>query len=275
MVIMIKSRNKNFKKWGYKENSKKLYSRINVHKNFSEKDIDVWMLGIVKIKGDERILDLGCGDGKQIIAFGKKLTKGGEIIGCDISNELLKRAKEKARENNVNASFLLHDINQPFSFKDEEFDLVSSLFSIYYIKNPIKVILEIKRLLNKKGKLFIAGPTSNNAKDFWELHSKITNKKIPQICLERRARIHNTFIPLVRKYFRNTEIDIFKNIVHFPSSDELVKYYSSSLLLEESSRNREEKKIFLDKMKREIEKFIERDGVFDIKKEVYGILAYK
>ncbi|PIR72402.1 MAG: hypothetical protein COU42_01485 [Candidatus Nealsonbacteria bacterium CG10_big_fil_rev_8_21_14_0_10_36_24] len=272
---MIKSKNKNFKKWGYKENSKKLYSRTNVHKNFSEKDIDVWMLGIVKIKGDERILDLGCGDGKQIIAFGKKLTKGGKIIGCDISNELLKKAEEKAKENNINASFLLHDINQPFSFKDEEFDFISSLFSIYYVKNPLKVILEIKRLLNKKGKLFIAGPTPNNARDFWELHSKITNKKIPQVSLERGTRIHNTFIPLIRKYFRNTEIDIFKNIVHFPSSEELLKYYSSSLLLEESSKNREEKKIFLDKMKREVEKFIERNGAFDIKKEVYGILAYK
>lgn len=269
------SKNKSLKKWGYKENNKKLYSRINIHKNFSEKDIDAWMLEIVKIKGNERILDLGCGDGKQIAAFGKKLTKEGEIVGCDISNELLEKAKETAKENNINASFLLHDIDQPFSCKSEEFDLISSVFSIYYVKSPLEVILEIKRLLNKEGRLFIAGPAPNNTRDFWELHSKIINKKIPQICLERRARIHNIFIPLIKKYFRNIKINIFKNVIHFPNSEELLEYYSSSLLLEESSRNEKEKKIFLDKMKKEVEKLIERDGIFDMKKEVYGILAHK
>lgn len=269
------NKNKNLKKWGYKENSKKLYSRINIHKNFSEKDIDIWMLEIIKIKGNERILDLGCGDGKQILAFGNKLIKGGEIVGYDISNELLEKAKETAKKNNISASFLLHDMDQPFPCKSQEFDIISSVFSIYYVKNPLKVILEIKRLLNKEGRLFIAGPTPNNTRDFWQLHSKIINEEIPQVCLERRARIHNIFIPLVRKYFRNTKISIFKNVIHFPNSEELLKHYSSSLLLEESSRNEEERKIFLDKMKKEVEKIIERDGVFDMKKEVYGILAYK
>lgn len=272
---MNKNRNENLKRWGYKESSKKLHSRINIHQNFSEKDIDAWMLEIIKIKGDERILDLGCGDGKQIIAFGKKLTKGGKVVGCDISGELLEKAKETAEINNINASFLLHDIDQPFPFKDGEFDIISSFFSIYYAKNPLKVMFEIKRLLNKEGRLFVAGPTPNNTKDFWELHSKIINKKIPQICLERRARIHDIFIPLIKKYFRNTEIKIFKNIIHFPNSEELIKYYSSSLLFEESSKDEEEKKIFLDKMKKETEKVIEKDGVFDMEKEVYGILAYK
>jgi len=41
---------------------------------------------------------LGCGDGKQILAFGKKLNKGVEITGCDISKELIEKAEEAAKK---------------------------------------------------------------------------------------------------------------------------------------------------------------------------------
>jgi len=272
---MNKNMNKNLKKWGYEETGKKLGSRIDIHKNFAEKDIDAWTLGMVKINGNEKILDLGCGDGKQVMAFGKKLTEGGKIVGCDISNELLEKARKSAKKNSINASFLLHDIDRPFPFKDGEFDIVSSFFSIYYAKNPLNVMLEIKRLLKEGGRLFVAGPTPNNTREFWELHSKIINRKIPQVCLDRRARIHDVFLPLIRKYFKNTKISIFKNIIHFPSYEELIRYYSSSLLLEESSEDKEEKKMFLDKMKKEAGKIIKKNGVFDMEKEVYGILAFK
>ena len=272
---MNKNKDKNLKRWGYKESGKKLYSRIDIHQNFSENSIDDWMLKLIKIKGNEKILDLGCGDGKQIMAFGKKLTKCGEIIGCDISEELLKNAKEKTEKNNIKASFMLHDIDQPFSFNDGEFNLISSFFSIYYAQNPLKVMIEIKRLLKTGGKLFIAGPTPNNTKEFWNLHAKITNRRIPQVCLDRRARIHDIFIPLVKKYFKNIKIDIFENIIHFPNSQALIKYYSSSLLFEESLKNNKEGKIFLDRMEKEVDKIIKRDGVFNMKKEVYGISACK
>ncbi len=272
---MNKNESKNLDKWGYKEDNKKLSERIDVHKRFSEKDIDAWMLKIIRIKGNEKILDIGCGDGKQILAFGKKLNLDGRIIGCDISKNLLDKAKKIAKKNKINASFLLHDINEPFRFKDKEFDFILAAFSIYYAKYPEKLILEIKRLLKKGGRLFIVGPTPNNTKDFWKFHSKIINKKIPQISLRRRARIHDIFIPLIKKHFRNIKIDIFKNTIHFPNFNEVLKYHSASLLFVESIKHEKEKKIFLNKMKKEIEKNIKKKGVFDIKKEVYGILAYK
>jgi len=267
--------NKDLERWGYKESGKNLNSRITTHKNFAEKDIDAWVSKLINIRGGEKILDLGCGDGKQVLAFGKQLDRSGEIVGCDISKELLKKAKVTARENKINATFLLQSMDRPFAYEDEEFDLISSFFSIYYVKNPIKVIFEIKRLLKKGGRLFIVGPTPNNAKAFWNLHSKIVNKKIPQIALSRRARIHDIFIPLIKKYFKNVKISIFKNAIHFPNSEELIKYYSSSLLFEESSRSDKKKEFFLDNMKKEVEKTIKRNGVFDIMKEVYGISAYK
>lgn len=69
-----------------------------------------------------RILDIGCGTGRHSIELAKR---GYSVVGIDISESLLKRAKEKAAEENLQIVFLKHDArNLPFF---HEFDLVIML----------------------------------------------------------------------------------------------------------------------------------------------------
>jgi len=64
-----------------------------------------------------KILDVGCGTGRHAI----ELTKRGYCVtGIDLSASQLKRAKEKAEENNLSIDFQCHDArNLPFN---KEFD---------------------------------------------------------------------------------------------------------------------------------------------------------
>jgi 2-polyprenyl-3-methyl-5-hydroxy-6-metoxy-1,4-benzoquinol methylase len=65
-----------------------------------------------------RILDIGCGTGRHSIELTKR---GYKITGIDLSESMLKRAKEKAGEQKLLIDFQKHDArNLPFS---EEFDL--------------------------------------------------------------------------------------------------------------------------------------------------------
>jgi 2-polyprenyl-3-methyl-5-hydroxy-6-metoxy-1,4-benzoquinol methylase len=69
-----------------------------------------------------RILDIGCGTGRHSLELTKR---GYKVVGIDLSDSLLKRAREKANEQNLVISFRKHDArNLPFS---EEFDLVIML----------------------------------------------------------------------------------------------------------------------------------------------------
>ena len=69
-----------------------------------------------------RILDIGCGTGRHAIELTKR---GYSVVGVDLSDSLLKRAREKASEQNLRIDFLKYDArNLPFR---SEFDLVIML----------------------------------------------------------------------------------------------------------------------------------------------------
>jgi 2-polyprenyl-3-methyl-5-hydroxy-6-metoxy-1,4-benzoquinol methylase len=65
-----------------------------------------------------RIIDIGCGTGRHSIELTKR---GYSIMGIDLSESLLERAREKAKQNNLQIEFLKHDArNLPFK---NQFDM--------------------------------------------------------------------------------------------------------------------------------------------------------
>ena len=66
-----------------------------------------------------RILDIGCGTGRHSIELAKR---GYNVVGIDLSESSLKRAKQKALEENLSIDFQQYDARElPFL---DEFDLV-------------------------------------------------------------------------------------------------------------------------------------------------------
>ena len=66
-----------------------------------------------------RILDIGCGTGRHSIELAKR---GYKVVGIDLSESLLERAKEKALKENLTIDFQKYDArNLPFL---DEFDLI-------------------------------------------------------------------------------------------------------------------------------------------------------
>lgn len=69
-----------------------------------------------------KILDVGCGTGRHAIELTKR---GYNVTGIDLSDSLLKRAKQKAAEQNLQIDFQKHDArNLPFN---NEFDMAIML----------------------------------------------------------------------------------------------------------------------------------------------------
>lgn len=69
-----------------------------------------------------KILDLGCGTGRHSIELTKR---GYTVVGVDLSDSQLQRAKKKAAEQNLHINFEKHDARSlPFN---DEFDLVIML----------------------------------------------------------------------------------------------------------------------------------------------------
>jgi len=118
-----------------------------------------------------RILDIGCGTGRHTIELTKR---GYNITGVDLSESMLKRAKEKATEQNLAIDFQKHDArNLPFS---KEFDVAIMLcegaFPLMETDEMnFQILQSAAKALNNNGKLIFTTlnglfPLFHSVKDF-------------------------------------------------------------------------------------------------------------
>ena len=81
-------------KINYQETTSDLLTRIDIHNKFGGRDIDSWMLDLLALKPGMKILDVGCGAGKQCFSFFKQLNGHAEITGGDVNAGLLAQARQ-------------------------------------------------------------------------------------------------------------------------------------------------------------------------------------
>lgn len=96
------------------------------------------------------VLEIGCGTGKNIEWF---LQKAEHIIGVDLSEEMLSKAKEKIQSPKV--EFIQTDINNGWDFTKRTFDLVSFSLVLEHIENLDHIFKEAYKKLNEQGLIYI------------------------------------------------------------------------------------------------------------------------
>ncbi len=91
------------------------------------------VLGQLQLKGTERILDLGCGNGKITAEIARRVPDG-SVVGVDASAEMIASASEKFLEaQHPNLRFEVADIRD-LRFR-QQFDLVVSFNALHWIPN--------------------------------------------------------------------------------------------------------------------------------------------
>lgn len=112
----------------------------------------VKLIEMLKLKGNERALDLACGTGDITFALGEKLPQG-NAIGLDITKGMIEIAERKRRERNVhNVSFQLGDI-MSMPFENASFDCVTCGYALRNVPDVELALVEIKRVLKPGGRL--------------------------------------------------------------------------------------------------------------------------
>ncbi len=106
------------------------------------------LLRLVGAKKGMKILDLACGQGFFSEAF---VREGAEVIGIDISSNLIKIAKERVR----GAKFFVASAEKISFIPDHSIDAVLVTLAIQNIQNISAVFREVKRVLSPKGKMFL------------------------------------------------------------------------------------------------------------------------
>jgi len=109
-----------------------------------------------KIKAGDIVLDLGSGAGIDAILAAKKVGSKGKVIGVDMTQEMIDKAKENARKQNItNAEFLLGEIEN-LPLKDNTVDTIITNCVINLTPDKAKTFSEAYRVLKPGGKIYLS-----------------------------------------------------------------------------------------------------------------------
>lgn len=137
----------------------KKYEKASAH----QKEWGSRIIAELDLAGDEKVLDLGCGDG-ALTAQITGLLPGGEVVGIDASKGMIDAARPKAREN---LRFLLMDIND-LDFTGQ-FDLVFSNATLHWVRDHEKLLQNVKRALGQNGRVRFNFAGDGNCANFFQV----------------------------------------------------------------------------------------------------------
>lgn len=119
------------------------------------------LLAKLELRGDERLLDIGCGDGKLTEEIARLLPRG-SALGIDSSPEMIDFARESfPRERFPNLDWMVVDARElPFT---DEFDVVFSNAVLHWIPDQQAVLAGIRRSLKPGGRALLQMAGRGNA----------------------------------------------------------------------------------------------------------------
>jgi len=113
-------------------------------------------VALASLKEGETVLDLGSGGGMDAFLAAKKVGSTGKVIGVDMTEEMVERAKATASKHGYkNVEFHLGEI-EALPVEDETVDVIISNCVINLAPDKLKVFQEAYRVLKPNGKLLVS-----------------------------------------------------------------------------------------------------------------------
>jgi ubiquinone/menaquinone biosynthesis C-methylase UbiE len=125
-----------------------------------------------RLNAGEYVLDVCCGAGGSSIPAARAVGAGGRVIGVDMAQIALDRARERAAGEGLrNVEFRLADFDQVY-FRADSFDAVICVFGIFFFPNMAGALRKMWRYLRDGGRLAVTtrGPEPFEPGDslFWQ-----------------------------------------------------------------------------------------------------------
>ncbi len=98
----------------------------------------------------QRILDAGCGPG-QVSRFLAR--QGAAVVGVDISQALISRARADEAACPLGITYLVHDLTEALPFDEGTFDIAVSVMALMDMEDPLAAVRHIGRTVRIGGLL--------------------------------------------------------------------------------------------------------------------------
>jgi trans-aconitate 2-methyltransferase len=134
------------------------------------------LIAKLRLEGDERVLDLGCGEGKVTAEIAARLPRG-SVVGLDVSRDMISFARERLPpEEYPNLRFIEGDmLDLPF---EREFDVVFSNAALHWVLDHGRVFAGIGRALRPGGRILLQMGGRGNAAPILALADEMVTEEL-------------------------------------------------------------------------------------------------
>ena len=132
------------------------------------------LINQLQLKGNESVLDIGCGDGRITSEIARIVTRG-NVIGIDSSEEMINLASNKyPPSQHSNLYFELIDAQKiPYV---NQFDVIFSNAALHWVKDHNKVMHGITTALKTNGRILLQMGGKGNASDILTFFDDLMNE---------------------------------------------------------------------------------------------------
>ncbi len=110
---------------------------------------------LASLQRGDRVLDVGCGTGASALPAARAVGPQGAVVGIDIAEAMVTRAKAKAREQGLaNASFRVADMTQ-LDPQNGLYDAVIAVFAVFFTADMEAQIARFWNVLRPGGRLIV------------------------------------------------------------------------------------------------------------------------
>jgi ubiquinone/menaquinone biosynthesis C-methylase UbiE len=123
------------------------FPRLNIQRHAVER---------LSLRGDEEILEVGCGEGSLLYWLRAEREHRGRLVGLDLSEKMFAETDAAQRARNLPPIEFQAGSAEALPFPDRSVDVILSFFMLYHMPDIDRALQEWRRVLREDGTLVVA-----------------------------------------------------------------------------------------------------------------------
>jgi len=251
--------------------------RQRTHKLYTINPVNFgrWTLERLAWRGNERVLDIGCGPGELLAEMARQQDGWRALIGFDFSDGMIHQAVGASA--GLATRFFVGDA-QTIPFPDATFDVVMARHMLYHVPDVNLALAEAARVLCPGGSFLATTNSAHTMPEYAAIRQRAAARfpslTEPGLSIDRFSM--ENAASCLEPFFDQVRVSSLPGTLRFPSAQPFVDYFASARAMTMRPDHTDaEWQAILEFVTAETEAVIARQGHFDVTKITCAVVGIK